>query len=119
VQGPTGELAVGAFADLCVQDACGGGGKINFCSTESVVAVTSLTVVDPRVLRLVPAAEVPAGFQSGLTHIVVQGMSLGKTTVDVEARFNDGSTRATSATITVARIEDMRIKPHCDTGAIC
>ena len=117
LQGPNGTLAVGGFADLWLLDACPGGGKINFCTSEDVVRLTSLTVDDPDILRLVPATELPAGFVSNDRHIIVQGSTPGKAAVHVEALFNDGSTRSTSVTVNVAAIDGLAISPLCDTGA--
>src|SRR5262245_858661 len=50
-------LALGAHAGIGFGDACSGGGKINFCTTQGLTTLDSLYSKDEKIVKLVPGSE--------------------------------------------------------------
>jgi hypothetical protein len=115
LQGPAGgtPLAVGAYEPLRFGDACAGGGKINFCSSETVVSVDQLTSEDPAIARIVLAADVPATFFNA-THFV-QGVAPGFAMLHFRGTFDDGSVRSADLQVEVRRVDRTVLASHCGT----
>lgn len=106
-----GPLAVGAYVSIRPSDSCQGGGKLNFCSTERLIEVESLTPRDPRVAEIIPLTAMPAMFSNAPFY--VHGLRAGKTTIDFRGRFDDGSVRTSSQEIEVRAIDRMQISSSC------
>ncbi|WP_437318581.1 hypothetical protein [Sorangium sp. So ce385] len=112
LQGPQNPIAEQSFASLWLVDGCVGGGKVNFCSTETVEEVLELAIDDPSVLRFAEEEEVPKGLLSDMTHPVVQGLAAGSANVRVRARFSDAE-RVAELKVEVVEVDAVALPPRC------
>ncbi|AGP34313.1 hypothetical protein BE04_42385 [Sorangium cellulosum] len=112
LRGPQNPIAAQSFASLWLVDGCRGGGKLSFCSTETVEEVLELAIDDPSVLRFAEAEEVPKGLPSDMTHPVVQGLAAGSANVRVRARFSDAE-RAAEVNVEVVEVDAVALPPAC------
>ncbi|MGC4094871.1 MAG: hypothetical protein QM756_44530 [Polyangiaceae bacterium] len=104
-------LAVGAFVGLSPGDACRGGGKINFCSSEELVAIEELSSRDPSVVEIVASADMP--FTISTAPFFAHGMKPGKATIDFRGSFDDGSVRSTSVELEVRAVDKVVLRNDC------
>ncbi|HET9957309.1 MAG TPA: hypothetical protein VFQ61_22580, partial [Polyangiaceae bacterium] len=102
-----------AFIPLSPVDGCSGGGKINLCSTESLVAIEEMSSRDPKIVEVVPAVDMPAKLSND--EFFARGASPGKTTIDFRGRFDDGSVRSATLDIEVASVTRLDIESRCTT----
>jgi hypothetical protein len=116
--GATGiRLAVGAVHPITIADACPSGGKGNLCSTEKVTKLNSVTSSDARVAEILPIAAVPSEMHEGAVAYVVQGRTPGRTTVRIEATFDDGSVRSDTIDVNVVAVQSVEPSVQCPNGA--
>lgn len=106
-------LALGAFHKLEVGDACRGGGKLNFCSSERVSAFENVTSSDVSVVEVLRHAEFPPSLARASSDFAVRAAARGKTTLVVDARFDDGSLRQTEFEISVAAPDAIDVAVGC------
>ncbi|WP_437487151.1 hypothetical protein WME75_06015 [Sorangium sp. So ce1014] len=112
LQGPQNALAEQSFANLWLVDGCIGGGKVNFCSTESVEEVLELAIDEPSVLRFAEEGEAPEGLYWDTAHLVVQGLAAGTANVRVKARFSDAE-RETEMKVEVVEVDAIEVRSSC------
>lgn len=108
VGGVNGALAVGAYHTLRFGDACSGGGKISFCSTQSVTEVLELRSEDPGIVEIVPLANHPRPDVAKSPYYVL-GKATGQASLVFKARFDDGTVRADSAVVEVKTPDSARV----------
>lgn len=114
---PAGEaIAAGAFFPLNVSDACSGGGKINFCTTESLVSIDALAVDDPRVARLLRMEELDEGSRAPFAELVVDARQTGSTEATIDTTFDDGSQRKIETKLVVQKADSMEVVHACDVA---
>jgi hypothetical protein len=112
LQGPVNApLAVGAYHGLSVSDACAGGGKLNFCSTERLVSVDSLVSRDPSIAEIVLPADVPREISED--PYFVRGVGPGTAVLEFSATFDDGTTRTGTLDLEVRRANAAHIVAGC------
>lgn len=110
---PQEPIAAGAFYPLDVSDACRGGGKANFCSSEAVVSVDSFTVDTPRIANLLRMEDLDAASRLDTAELVVDAKEPGTTSISIEATFDDDSQRKLEAELVVARADRLEISHSC------
>jgi hypothetical protein len=113
---PGKAVAVGALLPLSVSDDCRGGGKLSFCTTESLVSVDSFSVEDERVATLLRMAELNAGLRTS-DALVIAGKAPGSTAISIEATFDDGSVRTFDGKVSVKKAERMTLSHRCPVDA--
>jgi hypothetical protein len=113
---PGEAVAVGALLPLSVSDDCQGGGKLDFCSTESLVSVDSFKVGDEHVATLLRMEELNEGLRTS-DALVIAGKAPGSTTLHIEATFDDGSLRSFDGKVSVKKAERMTLSHGCSTDA--
>jgi hypothetical protein len=101
---PGEAVAVGALLPLSVSDDCKGGGKLNFCSTDSLVSVDSFKVDDERVATLLRMEELNEGLRTG-DALVIAAKAPGSTALTIKATFDDGLVRSFDGNVSVKRAE--------------
>ena len=112
VGGVNGALAVGAYHSLGFGDACSGGGKINFCSTERVTEVLELRSEHPDIVELLPQASHPRADVAKSPYYIL-GKKPGEASLTFKARFDDGSVRAASVVVQVKAPDAARLSYSC------
>jgi len=115
VTGVNGGLALGAYHSLGFGDACPGGGKINFCSTEGVTEILELRSDDPDIVEILPGAKHPLGALATSSYYML-GKKDGKTALFFRGRFNDGSVRDASVEVEVKHAELLRLASACGSA---
>lgn len=123
IGGPSGPLAVGAFVGLTLDDACGHtssgkGPPTNFCETEELESVESLSSANPQIVRVLPRDEWPAELSRDPRQVaVVQALAPGTSNMQIEGTFSDGSRRTANLELRVESIERVEVTPSCDRDA--
>jgi hypothetical protein len=105
-------LAVGAYQRLSAGDACRGGGKINFCSTERLVTLDALVSFSPEIAEVVPAEAFPGSAATGATHYVL-GVAPGKAKLHFSGTFDDGSVRSADLEVEVRKADRAVASSNC------
>jgi hypothetical protein len=113
---PGEAVAVGALLPLSVSDDCRGGGKLSFCTTESLVSVDSFEVDDEHVAALLRMEELNEGLRTG-DALVIAAKAPGSTALRVEATFDDGSVRTFDGKVSVKKAERMTLSHRCSADA--
>jgi len=111
---PGEAVAAGAFFPLNVSDTCSGGGKINFCSSDTLVSVDAFSVADPRVARLLRMEELDEASRAPFAELVVDAKQAGSTEATIETTFDDGSQRKIATKIVVQKADRMELVHACD-----
>jgi len=109
---PGEALAVGALFPLSVSDDCRGGGKLNFCTTESLVSIDSFTVDNEKVATLRLMEELNEGLRTN-DALVIDAKAPGSTALSIKANFDDGSLRAFDGKVSVKKAERMVLSHRC------
>jgi hypothetical protein len=104
-------LAVGAYQSLQYGDACEGGGKVSFCSSEGLVSLDELSSRNPGVAVIVPASEAPLA-ESTTTHFIL-GVAPGRATLVFRGTFDDGSVRSAEADVEVRKADRVKMSASC------
>lgn len=112
VGGVNGTLAVGAYHTLAYGDACSGGGKLNFCTSETITEILDLRSEDPTVLEIVPGTSHPRAGQAKRPFYAL-GKKPGQASLTFKARFDDGSVRADSAQVMVKSADLAKLVYAC------
>jgi len=110
---PQEPIAAGAYYPLSVSDACRGGGKINFCTSESVVSIDSLTVDNPRVADVLHMEQLNEGLRVAYAELVVDAKRSGSTSLTIDATFDDGSQRKVETEVVVAQANRIELTHGC------
>jgi hypothetical protein len=111
---PVEPIAAGAWFPLSVTDLCGaGGGKINFCSQESVVSVDAFSVAKPRIAEVLRMEELEEGIRDETAELVIIAKEAGSTTISVDSTFDDGSQRKVEAKVEVRKADRIAVSHHC------
>jgi hypothetical protein len=112
---PQGPLAVGAYHEVRFGDACSGGGKLNFCSTQRLTSIDAISSKDAAVARVVVAKDLPVPF--GNEEYYLLGVAPGATTIMARGRFDDGSIREAEVEVEVRTADQAKlISPACQSG---
>lgn len=111
---PGEAVAAGAFFPLNVSDSCRGGGKINFCSSDTLVSIDAFSVADPRVARLLRMEELDEGLRAEFAELVVDAKQAGSTEASIDTTFDDGSQRKIEAKIVVKKADGMQLVHSCE-----
>jgi hypothetical protein len=106
-------IAVGAYYPIRVSDDCQGGGKLNFCTTEKVVSIDGWKVDDPGVADLLAMEDLDEALRVEGSQLVVDAKKAGKTSVTIDATFDDGSVRKVTTEIVVAKADHMELLHRC------
>lgn len=115
LRGNGNALAVGAYAPIRLGDRCTDAGKVSFCSSESLVELSSLVSTDTSVLKVLPASEVPLpNVENGY---YAYGVSPGEARLVVSGKFDDGSVRSDEIGIPVRAITRIRIASYCSSDS--
>jgi hypothetical protein len=109
---PGEAVAVGALLPLSVSDDCQGGGKLSFCSADSLVSVDSFKVDDERVATLLRMEELNEGLRTS-DALVIAARASGSTALSIEATFDDGSVRTFDGKVSVKRADRMTLSHRC------
>lgn len=109
---PGDAVAVGALLPLNVSDDCKGGGKFNFCTTDSLVSVDAFTVDDEHVATLLRMEELNEGLRTS-DALVIAAKAPGSTALSIEATFDDGSVRTFDGKVSVKRADRMTLSHRC------
>ena len=112
IGGVNGALAVGAYHSVGFGDACSGGGKINFCSTETVTAILELRSEDPSTVELLPATSHPRADLARHSYYIL-GKKVGQASLTFKGSFNDGSVRTASVVVQVKAPDFARLAYGC------
>jgi len=114
IDSPREALAANGYAHLSASDACEGGGKVNVCSTENVVEITSYGTSDPSIVEVLLSDEVPVpGWPTYYEPLALAARGAGTTLVRIIALFDDGSEREATAEVTVATAERVTLEHFC------
>jgi len=100
VGGLNGALAVGAYHSVQYGDACAGGGKLNFCTTEQVAEVLELSSSDPTTVEILPGSGHPRPDVAKSPYYVL-GRRAGQSSLVFKGRFDDGTVRVASVVVEV------------------
>lgn len=110
---PREPIAAGAWFPLNVADSCSGGGKINFCSSESVTSVDAIVVTHPRVADVVHMDELEEGLRYEHAELVIVAKEPGGTAIKVDSTFDDGSQRQVETKIEVRKADRLEVSHGC------
>jgi hypothetical protein len=113
VSAPEDAIAVGAYYPIRVSDDCMGGGKLNFCTTEKVVSIDGWKIDDPSVADLLAMEDLDEALRVDGPQLVVDAKKSGKTSVTIDATFDDGSARKVTTEVVVAKADHMELLHHC------
>lgn len=106
-------LAVDGFHRLAIEDACRGGGKGNFCSTEQVVSLEAVTSSDTGVVDVLRHDQLPKSLSNASADFALHALRPGQTKLAIDARFDDGSVRRTEVTVFVAAPNALEVAIGC------
>lgn len=109
---PGEAVAVGALLPLSVSDDCRGGGKLSFCTTDSLVSVDSFKVDDERVATLLRMEELNEGLRTS-DALVIAANAPGSTALSIEATFDDGSVRSFDGKVSVKKAQRIDVSHRC------
>jgi hypothetical protein len=107
---PFWPVAVGSYAEVKVYDG-------SYIWTPFHATITSTSVSDPTVARILSQTETPAELWNNAAAsdtIYLQGLKAGRTNLSAHADFSDGSHRSATATVAVKSIDALAPVTDCD-----
>ncbi len=107
-----GGLALGAYSPLSFGDACRGGGKINFCTSEKMTELHMLESDNPDVVRIIEKEDLPVSLDRGQYFLF--GASEGEAVITASGTFDDGSVRSDSRKIKVKAVTSFKLLQSCN-----
>jgi hypothetical protein len=106
-------VALDSYHRLAIEDACRGGGKLNFCGSERATSLASVVSSDGAVVEVLRHAQLPKSLSSSSADFALHSLRPGKTELTIDARFDDGSLRQTELTVVVAAVNAVEVAIGC------
>lgn len=107
-RGPDRPAAVSTVVDVFAEDLCQGSKANLLCGTEQAVRIRSITSSNPAVASPVASALPIAG-----ASVALETLGAGRTTLALEAEFDDGSIRSASTELTVETPDAVTLEAGC------